>query len=255
VKIINLLLILTIASLFPSKGWSEAPVRIAIGEWTPYLSQNLKHYGVASHIVTEAFKEEGLEVQIRFYPWKRVHLVVKKGKEEASILWVWTEERAKDFHFTDVMIAGDAVFFHLKKTSFDWKTYEDLEGIKMGGLASASYPWAQKAQEQGIHLKINRVGSEKQNFGMLLLGRITVYSMDRLVGYNVLRTYFSPQEVKQFTYHSRPIDTWPYRLIFSKKVERSPHLVALFNKGLQRLKAKNKIKQYLSDAEQGKYSK
>jgi len=254
-KTINRIFIVFVAIIYPLIGVSEEPVRITIGEWTPYLSKELKHYGVAAHIVTEAFAKEGIEVQYKFLPWKRAEQYVISGEQEGSILWVRTEERAKVFLFTEVMLAGDAVFFHLKSFPFDWQTYQDLAKLRIGGLVSATYPWVEKAKEQGIHLKIYPVINEKQNFAKLLKQRIHVYGMDRLVGYNILQTHFSSEEAQKVTHHPRPVETWPYRLIFSKQVERSPRLVEAFNKGIQYLKKQKRIQKYLTDFEQGKYRK
>ena len=62
-------------------------ITLANGEWAPYLSENLKHYGYISRIVKEAFEEEGYEVEYVFLPWKRserektlyLHIVCPSG--------------------------------------------------------------------------------------------------------------------------------------------------------------------------------
>ncbi len=42
---------------------SPKTIRISNGEWAPYMSENSAHYGLASHIVSEAFKLEGITVE------------------------------------------------------------------------------------------------------------------------------------------------------------------------------------------------
>ncbi|MBU2714317.1 hypothetical protein KCG35_25035, partial [Zooshikella sp. WH53] len=66
-KIILSLLLLT-STLVWAKEESVDPiyvagsgvVRVATGEWPPYISKNLKHYGVVSHVIKEAFAEENI---------------------------------------------------------------------------------------------------------------------------------------------------------------------------------------------------
>ena len=55
-------------SLSTSIAASEK-IRLTTGEWLPYLSEGLKHNGVGAHIVKKAFSLEGIEVEIRFFPW------------------------------------------------------------------------------------------------------------------------------------------------------------------------------------------
>ncbi|MBU3916067.1 transporter substrate-binding domain-containing protein [bacterium] len=254
-RLIKRFFIVFIVIISPLMGLSEEPVRIAIGEWPPYLSKELKHFGVAAHIVTEAFAKEGIDVQYTFLPWKRVEKYVISGEQEGSIMWVQTEERDKVFLFTEVMLEGQAVFFHLKSFPFDWQTYHDLAKLEIGGLLSATYPWVEKAREQGIQLRINPVVNEVQNFQKLLLHRIDVYGMDILIGYELAQRYLSPEDRQKITHHPRPVEIWPYRLIFSKQVKRGPRLVEAFNKGILRLKAEKSIQNYLDDFRQGKYQK
>ncbi|MCP4162741.1 MAG: hypothetical protein GY760_21990 [Deltaproteobacteria bacterium] len=54
-----------IAIVFLSNTSAEETIRIAVGEWPPYYSESLKHYGPALHVVTEAFAL-GYKSSIRF---------------------------------------------------------------------------------------------------------------------------------------------------------------------------------------------
>lgn len=95
---------------------AQETVRIAVGEWPPYLSENAQHYGVAAHIVEEAFQASDMKVEIDFLPWARVLVYVESGQYDASILWVKTQEREASFLFSDVVLEGEAVFFTTRIT-------------------------------------------------------------------------------------------------------------------------------------------
>jgi polar amino acid transport system substrate-binding protein len=67
------------------------------GEWPPYLSKNLKYYGSASRIVTEAFALEGINVEYKFFPWKRAYKNAELGIWDGSVVWFDTPELRKFF--------------------------------------------------------------------------------------------------------------------------------------------------------------
>ena len=95
-------------------------IRITNGEWTPYLSEHLPHYGVSSHIVTEAFALVDVEVEYGFFPWQRSFKLAKSGEKwDGSAVWYYSEERARHFHYSDAVNQVEMAFFHLKDASFD----------------------------------------------------------------------------------------------------------------------------------------
>jgi len=68
----KVLLTLFLAGIFSfSNVNAEEKIRIATGEYEPFLSENLKHNGVGLRIIREAFALEGGEVEYGWYPWKR----------------------------------------------------------------------------------------------------------------------------------------------------------------------------------------
>ncbi len=68
-----------ISFVFNQNVIAEETIRIANGEWMPYHSKSLPHYGAGSRIVTEAFALEGVKVKWGFMPWKRGYIQAKKG--------------------------------------------------------------------------------------------------------------------------------------------------------------------------------
>ncbi len=230
-------------------------VTIAVGEWPPYVSSDLKYYGLAPRIVSEAFALENVSVKYVFYPWKRAYILAKTGECDATLLWIKTPEREKDFYFSDVVVKGTAVFFHLKSYPFKWKNVEDLQNIRIGGLLSASYPWFEDSKQAGKNVYMDLVEREEQNFKKLLAKRIQIFSLDINTGYSVLHKHFTPEEISLITYHPQPIETWGYRLMFSKKLNENPHLLSAFNQGLKRLKSSGLYERLLTESQQGAYLK
>lgn len=72
--------------LFTSVVHGKDTIRITNGEWPPYLSKKLPHYGFASHLITEAFATVNVEVEYGFFPWKRAFRNAQEGTDRKSAL-------------------------------------------------------------------------------------------------------------------------------------------------------------------------
>ncbi len=104
-----------VALSIPTISFAEETIRLTNGDWAPYMSKNLKHYGITSHIVTEAYKLEGIKVKYGFFPWARGKLLAQDGKWDGATGWSYSDERAKHFLYSDSIMEFKVVFFHLKK--------------------------------------------------------------------------------------------------------------------------------------------
>lgn len=230
------------------KGLAEEIITITNGEWLPYHSKKLPHFGPGSRIVTEAFALEGVKVEWGFFPWARGYKSVANGTWDASIGWVQTPEREKEVDFSDAVYGGTWVFFHLKSYSFDWETVKDLKGIKIGSTIGYSYGEAFDQARKLSELEVDEVPKDFQNFNKLLRGRIQVFPFALDAGYSTLREKLTSEEVQLITHHPTPVNVKSYHLVFSKKNEKNKHLLMLFNRGLKRLKESGVVDQYLSEA-------
>jgi len=120
----KILIFLLVIMMMASTTFAESKKTIYIsnGEWTPYMSEQSTHYGLASHIVSEAFKMENINVKWGFYPWARSLNLAKKAKNwQASCCWWPTNEIEQDFLISEAVCNSSTVFFHLKGYKFDWK--------------------------------------------------------------------------------------------------------------------------------------
>lgn len=238
---------LAAAGLAAAAGAQEDRIAVAVGEWPPYLSESLPGGGLAARLATAAFAAVGIAVDYRFYPWARALAMARAGDLPASLLWVRTDEREADFLFTDVVVTGTTVFYHLKERPFSWSGPGDLRGKVLGGLASASYPWYEKAREAGIGLSMIVSARESDNFRHLLDGDIDLFSLDLLVGAWILGREFGPAERSRITYDPRPVEDWAYRLMVSRAAPEAARWVGAFNRGLARIKADGTWRRILAE--------
>ena len=230
-------------------------IRLTNGEWQPYLSKDTPHQGFASHIVIEAFALVGVEVDYGFFPWKRSFKLAKEGTWDGSVVWVDSDERREHFLYSDPVVPSKFVFFHLMGSDFDWNSYEDLRGIRIGGTLEYAYSEEFDAAEKAGIIKTNRAPSDETGLKKLLKGRIAAFPGEVMVTYAQIRGTFSQEDAALFTHHPKAINEDPMYLLLSKKVAGNEAMRNLFNEGLRQLKESGKYDQIIADALAGKYAK
>lgn len=239
--------------------WCLAPqaeqreLQISVGDWPPYLSKELRHNGVIAHIISDLFAEEGYHVSFRFLPWPRAYSAAAAGKYDATGVWMHKDERETDFLFSAPLLDEQFVFFHLKSQPFDWRSFDDLAGMTLGGGLEYSYgPEFDTFLTQG-KVRMERVPSDQQNFEKLLKERITLYPQEMNVGYAALARHFTPAERALITHHDRPLLINRSYLMLPKRLTDSTDLLQRFNRRLQAMRDSGRYDSYFRDLQAGKY--
>ena len=231
----------------------DRTMRVAIGEWRPFVSKDLQHYGLAARIVTEAFAAEGIDVEYRFYPWKRAYLETLQGDQDATAIWTRTPDRVGEVEFSDPVLTAGKVFFHRQGADFSWQDMTDLAGLRVGATRGYGYGDAFDQAAEAGELSVEYVNSDKQNFEKLIRGRIDVFPMTKAVGYSILNTQFESDEAARVTNHPKPVQEAVFHLLFSKAVDKNDRMRELFNRGLAQLREDGLIEQYVRESQQGEY--
>ena len=236
-------------------GYAAETIRISTGEFAPWTSAALNHNGFTSHIISEAFKLEGFEVEFTFYPWKRVYEAAKSGDRfQASSWWYTSEEREQEFYYSEPLLVDSMVFFHLKNNAMpDWKSLDELKGQRIGATAGYTYtPEFWDAAKSGS-LDIAEASTDELNFKKLLKGRIDMFATSAIVGQNILNEHFEEGEADKVTYHPQPLVSSSGHLLFSRKLANGQDLVDTFNRGLAELRDSGQYDQFWADLNAGRY--
>ncbi|WP_163833775.1 substrate-binding periplasmic protein [Spartinivicinus ruber] len=241
--------IIQLWSLIVSYGascWAADKIKICLIEYPPYMSEKLPGYGVEPSIVAAAFKLMDIDIEYNFLPPGRAFLSAKKGSYHAAVGWVWSEERAKSFYYSDSILQGKLVFFHLKSYSFKWESYDDLKDIPIGIVVKNYYGRNfHKALDTGI-LSVQEVIQDEFNFDKLLVSRIKLFPLNVHIGYYFINSKYNAEVASLFTHHPKPLKVSVYHVLFSKKIQGNKALVKVFNQGLRKLKV-NGIYQEIVD--------
>ena len=236
-------------------GYAAETIRITTGEFSPWASASLIHNGFTSHVISEAFKLEGYEVEFTFYPWKRAFESARSGEQfHATSYWYPSEERAKDFHYSDPIQVDATVFFHIKDNPPpDWKSLDDLKGRRIGATGGFTYTKEFWDAAKSKHLDIEEANSDELNFRKLLKGRIDLFPSNPLVGQKILIEAFEKRAANSVTYHQKPLISPTGHLLFSKKHAKAEELVTAFNRGLTRLRQSERYTLFQSELISGRY--
>ncbi|WP_028865727.1 substrate-binding periplasmic protein [Psychromonas aquimarina] len=208
-------------------------VVLAIGEWAPYVSQESSCDKLVEVIVREAFKLQDIEVEYKYFPWKRSYNQVLKGTMIGTFPWWFSEKRAQNFiYHKEPLIIANEVFFHLKSTDFKWESVGDLKKYKIGG--TLGYEHVERFKMQGIDLDI--AVKEELSFKKLLIGRIDALPANFFVGYATINRLFSPAKVPLFTNHPKVIRKAGMFMLLSKKSAKAQETADKLDIGLKELK-------------------
>ena len=222
-------------------------IRLANGEWRPFTSKELKHYGVFSRIVSNAFALKGIKAEYVFLPWERGERLSIAGKLDGNIAYAGSEEFEKNFYYSAPIGEGVKVFFHLKDYEFDWQDLSDLHGIKIGAAIGYLFGHAFEKEEREGGLSVTRVADLQALYRMLVLKRVRLVPQTLEVGYDLLNTKFDPEISNLITHHPRPLMKTTFHVIFPKRIKRSKRMLNLFNEGLAQLKKSGKYDAYLEE--------
>ncbi len=252
-KTIKLLIIFFVLSYY-SPVFATGEIKIAIGEWDPYMSEKLPHYGILVHIITETYKEVGINVKYGFFPWIRSYHLAKTGQWHTTGTWGKTEEREKDFYFSDAVHVGEIVLFYHKDHPIIWTgNLEDLKGLTIGLPAGYGKSVILKKAEKKGFIKYEIGLKEINVFRQLARKRFQAIDASKVAGLRLIETKLSPEERGKIG-HTKPIEVWPYYMLFSKKLKENERFLELFNKGFRKMKKSGKIDKMWKAFYRGEYA-
>ena len=230
----------------PRSILAEEVFRITTWEWVPMISKDLENYGPLCLAVKEAFALEGVKVEYGFFPWKRAMEYVIQGEWDGTIIWTPTPERKRLMDYSDPVFVETMNFFHLKSYPFEWKTYDDLKGIRIGATLGYNYGEEFKNAEKSGKINVDWSSGDEINFKKIVGKRIDIFPVELIAGYSFVEKYLKPDDISLITHHPKHLKKDTYHLLFSKEIERNRQMIKLFNRGLNRLRKSGKLQEYLN---------
>jgi len=173
-----------------------------------------------------------------------------KRKRNGTAVWLNNREREETFFVSDPVVENGFYLFHRKDYLFDWRQVSDLDKQRIVGTRGYDYGDAFQQAEAKGQLRVNRVTSDETAFRQLIAGRVDVFPVDKVVGFDTLHQYFNAADRAKLTFHPQPLRLDSLHLLMSREVPGNAELMARFNQGLAQLRESGKVTQYLLEIQQ-----
>lgn len=147
------------------------------------------------------------------------------------------------------------MLFHLKTRQVNWETLDDLKAYKFGLTLGYTYSDEFVKMVNGGEIQGEWIPTDVQNFTKLLKSRIDIVPIAEAVGLYLLSRDFPPEQRARITYNTRPLVVQTAHLLFPKSRADSKKYLALYNKGIEILKADGILENYYDKMIMGWYSK
>lgn len=230
----------------------HAALNISTGEWPPFLSESLPHKGVVAHLITDIFAQANIKVNFTFLPWPRAYHDTINDKYAATAVWMFEQQRAEDYFYSEPVLNERFVFFYHKQRPFDWQNLNDLKGLLLGGGLAYSYGEEfDKALQAGL-FDMSRVSTTEQNFKRLAMGRIDAFAEEKSVGYHILAGQL-PTIKNAIVHHPRPLLINKSFVMFPKNNKYSKQRLEIFNQQLLKFKQSGRYQAYFDALDNGAY--
>ncbi len=230
-----------LGGLLPTSAWAQhqpgaLKVRLVSTEFPPYYASDLPGQGILGALVVDAFHRAGYAATIEFMPWARALQEAQRGYFD-GIVGIWhSEERARNFAFSEPTAANEIGYYLSVVNQFDRKRLETLDGLIVGTVRDYRNPDVITR----LKPKTEETVDDATNLRKLAAGRIDVALVDRRLAEHLLKTSLSNLRGKVI-FSGRVIDTLPLYVAFSKSVPGYEAKLNALNRGLVILKTEGRF--------------
>jgi polar amino acid transport system substrate-binding protein len=246
---------LVLAACLACAAWAQASavsgreaagrVVLATLEWPPYAGEGLPGQGASVAVVRAALAAVGLELEVRFLPWKRA---VQEARHNPDVAGCFPEYATgpvrREFLLSGPVGESPLGLIHPAGSGLEWTREEDLAGLRLGTvLGYQNTPRFDELAASGL-LKVEVVVDDAANLRKTAHGRLGAAVMDA----NVFRFLLARPEHAalrgRVELHGRLIGRMPLHVCFPFGPEGEA-LAARFNEGLSRIHAQEINERYL----------
>lgn len=239
-SLINIGLTLILLGL-SSPSFAGRELNLVATNYPPFYADALPEQGGVAQVVKEAFKRQGYNASVTFYPFARAALLVKTGQADGIIgLW-YRKEREQWAHYSAPIQAVQIVFYKRKDNPLSFSQLSELKPFTIGiGRGYANPP-----EIAATGLTTEEGNSDEINLKKLFLKRIDLV----LIGHN-LAQYLIKKNLSEyadiFEQVGDPIATEVFHLGVSLAITDQATLIAEFNKGLESMRKDGRLANILS---------
>ena len=229
-KLMTLIFIALSLTITQSIAETKQPISLATEHYPPYVMEQPINglRGFDYEVVTEAFLLLGHEIEVNFFPWKRVLLYAKLGKTVATLTCAYRKDREDFLLYSDPISEFTSGFYVRKDFNGPQAfSFENIKGQRIGSVVG--YDSFNELEDVG--LKPIRANNTKAGIGMLVGKRFDyLYLAQQSTDFIIKQMGLTDQ----LDFH--PISRKNYHLCFSKNHPQVEAIIEAFNTALIDLK-------------------
>ena len=169
--------LLALLMLCPSLVLAQVNLRFAEEtNWPPFTpaKDGQVHEGLAYAMLSEIARRAGFSATLDLYPQKRMEQMVRGGDRDGVTVISRNTDREGFLVFSDPLFAKQAYFYHRKNYKFDWSSYADLKGLRIGVVRGHNLgdDFAAAVIKHGLVL--DEASTVEANFRKLMANRVDV---------------------------------------------------------------------------------
>lgn len=229
--------IVGVALFFPVLTGAANPSfagRLVTGDdYPPFTGKSLPNHGLASDIVTRAFKLMQLPVELDFRPWKRGYADTLNGTYLGTFPYGRNEEREKHFHYSEPLYRFGQYFFTLANSGIVYESEKDLQGTRICLPQGYNPTVLQQFVDNGT-VKLVRPSTMDACFRMLLKKRADIVRVNNFVGWSLVDSVLGQRDNIRML--PKPVRESIEHFIVPRNQEDGEALIRDFNLALQQLR-------------------
>lgn len=245
----GLMLALACAAIPAAAADAPKIMRLASLEWLPYVGAVLDREGWSGHMAAMAAKP-GYQVKIDYFPWTRaVQLGMRDAQYAGYFPAYYTEERARQCHFSQPIGSSTVGLAYLKGRPLAWNTLQDLASLKIAVVAGFSNGPAFDNMVREGKLAVDASPNDMLNLRKLLAQRVDTVVIDKLVMRYLLMSEPSlARERDRIAFHDKPLAELPLHVCF-QRTSKGREMQQAFNRSLQDMPLKKLESEYFQQLE------
>lgn len=184
-------------------------------DWPPFTPEKYGKVeeGLSYALMDAIFSKLQVNFDLELYPQKRMLQMLREGTKDAATVISINTERSAYIAFSKPIFQKKGLIYHRSDRNFQWNSYEDLKGLKIGIVRGHNYGDEFKNAVKEYNLTLVEVSTVEQNFKMILADRIDIFLAVELTAIQLLR---KPMYTNKISPASKPYYTKDYHIGFSK---------------------------------------
>ena len=231
------LIVLVLSLLLKSQLFAMEKLSFAAPDMPPYVSPDINDGGYISELVRAAFKSQGVDIEVEYFPLVRAKLMAGTGQVTGVFPLQNSAENEAEFYFSDPVRGNELwVFEDIRKSeegvgveASPFDKGERLFGVLRGQAIPVHYQPLNLSNQYSVNTNI-------QLLDLIDAGRVSHIIMDKYTLADVMVNN-RPHLIGLLKPTDGPILKKPFYIGFPRKNPQSEYHVHVFNKGLSYLKS------------------